>query len=184
MIKMQEGPGFVNFTGFSMHNLRQILSSRVGLCRIPSKIFLFWYIEIIILRKVIGMLAANSVICTVVGPGRKSDAVLAMAVERLAEKLPEEGCPPPEITLRKDIFPQIAEERGRNPLSLERSAARAAHRFYDMLEKDPALMKTIVGERPPIAPMPYEIMMYLAYYVRFGCSYYEVMRKNAGLGRP
>ena len=184
MIKMQEGPRFVNFTGFSMQNLRQILSSRVGLCRIPSKIFLFWYIEIIILRKVIGMLAANSVICTVVGPGRKSDAVLAMAVERLAEKLPEEGCPPPEITLRKDIFPQIAEERGRNPLSLERSAARAAHRFYDMLEKDPALMKTIVGERPPIAPVPYEIMMYLAYYVRFGCSYYEVMRKNAGLGRP
>lgn len=127
------------------------------------------------------MLAANSVICTVVGPGRKSDAVLATAVECLAEKLPEEGCPPPEIVLRKDIFPQIA--NGRNPLSLERSAACAAHRFYDMLEKDPALMKTIVGERPPFSPVPYEIMMYLAYYVRFGCPYYEVMRKNAGLSR-
>lgn len=119
------------------------------------------------------MTEAMALICSIVEPGGVDEAVLADVTERASKLIRENGDPPVEWNAKQSIFCPMEQVYGKKADTLRKSATRAAHKVWDVLEEDQEQMRRVIGRRPVIRPYPQEIVLYLAYYLKFRRPYFE-----------
>lgn len=119
------------------------------------------------------MTEAKALICSIVGPGKGAEAVLAAVVERAAGLITEDGDLPVEWNAEQTIFRPMEQESGKKAGTLRKAASRAANKVCDALEQNKKQMLRIIGTAPITRPYPQEIILYLAYYVKFRRPYFE-----------
>ena len=119
------------------------------------------------------MTEAKALICSIVGPGKGAEAVLAAVVERAAGLIAEDGDLPVEWNAEQNIFRPMEKKKKKKAGTLRKAASRAANKVCDALEQNREQMLRIIGTNPITRPYPQEIILYLAYYVKFRRPYFE-----------
>ena len=119
------------------------------------------------------MTRAEALIGSIIGPGKAAEAVLAEVTERAAGLIEEDGTIFDEWKTKRNMFQVMSQESGKKPETLRKAAERAAYKVWSVLESREDEMRRIIGRKPAIRPYPQEIVLYLAYYLKFQKPYFE-----------
>lgn len=74
----------------------------------------------------------------------------------------------------KKIYERAAEKLQRKPQSVARQVQRLANKCWDAMAKEKKL--NYIGKELEDIPKPIDIVIYLAYYIYYHRSYYEIMK--------
>ena len=111
-------------------------------------------------------LEPDSLIYRLLGPGGKSERLLAEAVRIAGEQLFLQGIPLDEIHLSNHVYPMVAARFSMREAAVSRAIARAAGRCWK--QGDPAVLERVTGRRASFPITPKEMIFYLACYSYFG----------------
>lgn len=112
---------------------------------------------------------------SLVGPVRIKIKPIAVAVEVAEELMFDQGVDRDDIYVTKHVYPMVAKRLGITQAAATRSIERAAN--LCLAPSNVQRLEKLVGRRLNCINAPSDIIFYLAYYRRFGRSYYEVIEK-------
>lgn len=122
------------------------------------------------------MTQTEALLRALLGPVREDVRPLAAVVDCVAELLFECGVPLDDVRITKNVYPVVAARLGKPVTAIARSVERLSARCWS--DGDPALLRDILGRKVIVSFSPRETVICFAFYIHYGCSMHEVMRKR------
>lgn len=125
------------------------------------------------------MKKTESVIYSLIGPGRGNIRPLACAVEIAADLLFNQNIPIDDIQVMNQIYPLVAEELGKSKASVTRSIERMANLCWERAA--PERLEEIIGKHLKDIHAPRDMIFYLAFYIHLDTPFYTAIANSPSI---
>lgn len=125
------------------------------------------------------MTKTETLLRALLGPVRDDVRPLAAVVDFVSALLFVQGVPLDDVRVTKCVYPAVAAQLGRPVTAISRSVERLSARCWS--DGDPELWRIILGRKVSAPYSPRETVICLAYYVHYGESMHEVLRKSLSI---
>lgn len=124
--------------------------------------------------------SSEQLVRRILGAGRPRVSALAMAVDVCADLMFRQGVAMDDIQVTKMIYPAVAREMHASCAATARQIQRLANLSYDMLVTR-HWVKQYIGISSFQLRSPSDMLFYLAFYLHFGKSFYEMIDQHPEL---
>lgn len=114
----------------------------------------------------------ESIIRLILGPTRLDIRSFALAVDRLAELLFIKKIPLDDIQFTRDVYPTVAEQRGKKVAATTRNIERLARECWN---GDSEYLERVIGRHIQQPKAPRDMLVYIAFYSFLDTPYYDAM---------
>ncbi len=125
------------------------------------------------------MYNTSVIIRSLIGPGHGRVRVFATCIDVMAQLMFEHHIPMDDISVTKDVYPQVAEMFGMKPRAVSRNAERMANLCWSV--SSPQRLEEVIGcplnELPPFPP-PKAILQFLAFYTYLETPFYTAIDEH------
>lgn len=117
----------------------------------------------------------KQLIRSILGPRRRNIKELVYAIQEAGELLFIKRIAMDDICVMKDIYPNVARKMGKGIKTVSRQIERLGNLCWEELSREDR--QRYIGKELRDIQGPRDMIFYLAFYVHFQKSYYEVIRE-------
>ncbi|MCI8292299.1 MAG: hypothetical protein HFH53_02025 [Hespellia sp.] len=121
----------------------------------------------------------SRIIHEIIGPGTGDILTFAYAICEAERLMFTENIPMDEIYVTKDIYPKIAKEMNKKDRAVARQIERMGNRCWGCMDEEQK--KKYIGKELKDIRAPRDMIFYLAFYVHFDKSFYQVLEEHPTL---
>ncbi len=112
------------------------------------------------------------------GPVKSDIRAFAYAVDKVGELLFEQGADESDISMPRDVYPEVAKRLEKTEGAVARQVSRVSNQCWKAVSGSEELKKKYIGKEIEDIKASRDMLFYFAYYLRYGKSFYEIMEQD------